>query len=307
MPHETKFLRAYRTVCEEGGFGRAARRLYCTQPAVTYQIRALERDVGATLIERGSRHLILTAAGRRLFDFCRRYLDEYESVCSMIGNGDNTQAEPLRIASVSGFGRFVLFPSLIRLISAGPRLPFQLDLRFRTASEVFRLVEAGDVDFGAVYLPKVSNYLTFVPLYAEELVLIVGARARVARKRPCDWTQLSTYESVPFITYLEGDYVFGRWFDAIFGKQPRSTTSKHHFDELEEVVQMVTRGHGLSIVPLDSVQHAVETRQVRVMRPVRGRRCINQVFSVTRAGAFARPEIESLRSLLENGYSGVAG
>ena len=47
--HDTKYLRAFHAVCEAGGFGRAAARLHCTQPAVSYQVRALERDFGTPL------------------------------------------------------------------------------------------------------------------------------------------------------------------------------------------------------------------------------------------------------------------
>jgi hypothetical protein len=56
------------------------------------------------------------------------------------------------------------------------------------------------------------------------------------------------------VTHLEGDYVFGRWFDATFGAHPTATTSVHHFDELEEVVAMVGLGYGASVVPLDAAR-----------------------------------------------------
>lgn len=89
----------------------------------------------------------------------------------------------------------------------------------------------------------------------------------------------------------EGDYVFGRWFDAHFGAQPARTTSAHHFDELEEVVATVALGCGASVVPLDAARAAVARRAVWVLRPVRGRRCVNAVYSVTRAGSVVRPEL----------------
>lgn len=117
--------------------------------------------------------------------------------------------------------------------------------------------------------------------------------------------RLETYETVPFVTYLEGDYVFGRWFDAHFGAQPARTSSVHHFDELEEMVATVALGSGASVVPLDSVRAALSRREVRLVRPIRGRCCVNQVFAVTRAGAFVRPEIEAV--LAELGREKPAG
>jgi DNA-binding transcriptional LysR family regulator len=298
---DTRFLRTFHTVCTAGGFGRAAAELNCTQPAVTYQIRTLEGDVGAQLFERGGRRAVLTPAGRRLLEFCRRYLGEYDQLCAEVARGAPARAEPLRIASVSGFGRYVLFPALTALLersATGAEAP-GLDLRFRTAQEVLRQVETGDADLGVVYLAKVSNYLTFHPVYDEELVLIASPGMLRSERTRRDLGRIGAYESLPFVTYLEGDYVFGRWFEAVFGAQPAATTSVHQFDELEEVVAMVALGHGASVVPLDSARAAIARRQVRVVRPVRGRRCVNRVFAVTRAGTFLRREFEDLLAALQ--------
>jgi DNA-binding transcriptional LysR family regulator len=312
MVRDIRFLRAFYAVCTEGGFGRAAAQLNLTQPAISYQIRILERDVGAPLFERGGRRAVLTPAGRRLLDFCRRYFAELAHLTTEVSRGVHASSEPLRIASVSGFGRYVLFPALTGLLGdrpeaaqtgdaaggggviSGPRL----DLRFRTAAEVLRQVEEGEVDLGVVYLPKVSNHLAFRALREEELVLIVApsfARDALAGR---DLARLATYEAVPFVTYLEGDYVFGRWFDAHFGAQPARTVSVHHLDELEEVIALVALGCGATVVPLDSARAALARRAVRVIRPVRGRRCINQVFAVTRAGGYIRPELEGVLAML---------
>jgi DNA-binding transcriptional LysR family regulator len=194
----------------------------------------------------------------------------------------------------------VLFPALTALLersSTGAEGP-GLDLRFRTAQEVLRQVETGDVDLGVVYLAKVSNYLTFHPVYDEELVLIAAPAMLRAERGRRDLGRLAAYESLPFVTYLEGDYVFGRWFDAIFGAQPAATTSVHQFDELEEVVATVALGHGASVVPLDCARGAIARRQVRVVRPARAKRCVNRVFAVTRAGTFLRREFEDLLTAL---------
>ncbi|HET7551403.1 MAG TPA: LysR family transcriptional regulator [Gemmatimonadaceae bacterium] len=306
MVRDTRFLRTFYAVCTHGGFGRAAARLNCTQPAVSYQVRTLERDLGAALFERGGRRVVLTPAGRRLLEFCREYFAEYDRVAAELAGGAPS-AEPIRIASVSGFGRYVLFPALGSLLagdsSDGAPRP-RVDLRFRTAEEVFRLVEGGDVDLGVVYLPKVSNQLAFQHLRDEEIVLIASSSlARSPRVRR-GLGRIEAYETLPFVTYLEGDYVFGKWFDANFGAQPTHTTSVHHFDELEEVIATVELGSGASVVPFDSACAAAERRAVRVIRPVKGRRCVNQVFAVTRPGSVMRPEIEGILASLRGPAQG---
>lgn len=300
MVRDTRFLRTFYTVCTHGGFGRAAARLDCTQPAVSYQVRTLERDLGAALFERGRRRVVLTPAGRRLLEFCREFFASYDRLAAELAGGAPSE-EPIRIASVSGFGRYVLFPALGALIGGATayRAPRpRIDLRFRTAEEVFRLVEGGDVDLGVVYLPKVSNQLAFRHLRDEEIVLIATPSLVKSRGALRDLARLETYETLPFVTYLEGDYVFGKWFDSNFGAQPARATSVHHFDELEEVIATVALGSGASIVPLDSARAAAARKEVRVIRPVKGRRCVNRVFAVTRPGSVPRPEIESVLASL---------
>lgn len=310
MVRDTRFLRTFHTVCVEGTFARAAARLHCTQPAVTYQIRMLERDLGAALFERGGRRALLTPAGRRLLAFAEQFVAEFDRMTAEIASGRPAAPEPLRVAAVSGFGRYVLFPALAPLLrpaeaGAGPEgSPARVELCFRTAVEVFRLVEDGRVDLGVVYAPKVSSHLAFRPLRDEELVLIAAPAVarRALGRRPEQHggggagaaARLATYEALPFVTYLEGDYVFGRWFDACFGAQPRRTTSAHQFDELEEVIAAVALGAGVSVVPLDAARAAAARGEVRVLRPVPGRRCVNRVYAVTRAGAAPRPELSAV-------------
>lgn len=71
---ELRHLRAFVTVAEELHFGRAARRLYVAQPAVSQLVRNLEAELGVTLFERTSRRVSLTWAGQVLLDEARDLL-----------------------------------------------------------------------------------------------------------------------------------------------------------------------------------------------------------------------------------------
>jgi len=287
MDVELKYLATFAAVCEEGGFNKASRKLHLTQPAVSYQIRMLEQQMGVRLFERMGRSLIITPEGKALRAYCRRFLSEFAEIRSQFARNDVRRAEPIRIASVSGFGRYVLFPLLCR----DHYKHLRIDLRYPPQVEVLRMVESGECDLGIVYDTKVSNFLQFEPVYTEHLVLVASATRAVRR---LDFKQLKTYERLPMITYEESDYVFGRWFETLFKRQPASNTSVHHFEELEETIEMVTRGLGFSILPDHSVAPKVRSKQLRVITPFLNKTCRNTIFAVTRSGALLRDEVRRI-------------
>jgi len=75
---EVRHLRAFVAVAEELNFGRAAARLYVSQPALSRQIRALERLVGCELLRRSTHRVELTVAGSALLDRARRLLADLD-------------------------------------------------------------------------------------------------------------------------------------------------------------------------------------------------------------------------------------
>jgi monoterpene epsilon-lactone hydrolase len=81
---ELRHLRAFVAVAEELNFGRAAARLYITQPALSRQIRALEQLVGCELLRRSTRRVELTLAGAALLERARHLLSEVDEAVTAV-------------------------------------------------------------------------------------------------------------------------------------------------------------------------------------------------------------------------------
>jgi monoterpene epsilon-lactone hydrolase len=81
---ELRHLRAFVAVAEELNFGRAAERLYITQPALSRQIRTLEQLLGCTLLRRTTHRVELTLAGEALLDRVRPVLREVDATISTV-------------------------------------------------------------------------------------------------------------------------------------------------------------------------------------------------------------------------------
>jgi monoterpene epsilon-lactone hydrolase len=95
---ELRHLRAFVAVAEELNFSRAAERLYITQPALSRQIRALERLIGTELLRRSTRRVELTIAGEALLERARRLLrDADDAVLAVQSLGGEIMARIARL------------------------------------------------------------------------------------------------------------------------------------------------------------------------------------------------------------------
>jgi aminoethylphosphonate catabolism LysR family transcriptional regulator len=92
-------LRAFDAVARHRGFSRAARSLGLTQPAVTMQVRLLEKACGQALFDRAGRVVELTAAGKALLDLTRSLFAAEEEVEEFVGSAHATERGTLRLAA----------------------------------------------------------------------------------------------------------------------------------------------------------------------------------------------------------------
>ena len=274
---DLRFLTGFAAIYETRNLTRAAIRLRRTQPTVTYQLRRLEELMGATLFVRDRAGVVPTGVADGLYSLIGRLAAD---LAELRGGGADPE-RVLSIASVSGFGRYVLAP-LLR------RAPFETQrvaLRFPVAEEVVQRAVAGDVDLGFVFRPVAHAGLVVEPVFDATYLLVAGpAWARRLRTQ-------ARFVDVPIITYDEGDYVIGRWLGHHFGRRPPRWHAADHFEELEEVLDSVAAGRGVAVVPgvcLPGWRGAV--REVRWQKsPV-----VNTVYALRPARAPLRPAAAAL-------------
>ncbi len=101
-PVQLRHLEYFVAVAEEGSFSRAAARLYLTQPALSQQIQALERELGGALLDRGTRPLRLTNAGTRLLTEAQRILADVNAAARSAQRAIRGETGDLRIGHVYG-------------------------------------------------------------------------------------------------------------------------------------------------------------------------------------------------------------
>jgi DNA-binding transcriptional LysR family regulator len=170
-------LRYFAAVAEEGSFGRAAARLHVTQPTLSQQIAALERELRTPLLDRHPGGVRVTPAGARLLEASRDLLASWRAAEAAIA--ETSTGQRLR---VDVWGEFSFWlDTLSDIAAADPVLVPEVSMRRSTlaAAEALRREE---IDLGFGILPGITlgAGLDSTPLWNQPQGLLVSARHRFA-------------------------------------------------------------------------------------------------------------------------------
>jgi DNA-binding transcriptional LysR family regulator len=173
MP-ELAELRAFCAAVDLGSLGKAARLLQVSQPALSKRLRNLEGLSGSTLLERSTRGVTPTPAGRQLYPAAQRLLAEAETVEALMEGLDPSRA-PVRLAASPTMAEFVLPPLLVELESRH-QSHLSVELSIANSSTARALVLEGRAELGVVAAggPGANRgNLCESPFYEDEIVIAV--------------------------------------------------------------------------------------------------------------------------------------
>jgi DNA-binding transcriptional LysR family regulator len=158
-------LECFVALAEELHFHRAAERCHVSQPAMSQQVRTLERELGVQLAHRTKRTVVLTPAGEVFLREARKTLRQLELAVSLAQRTDRGEIGQLTVG-VTSPALYVLFPEVVRLFRAAlPRVG--VIVRELTTAEQEKHLRAGDIDVGLIHPP-----LDDTGLHAEEVARV---------------------------------------------------------------------------------------------------------------------------------------
>lgn len=182
---ELRHLRYFVAVAEELNFRRAAERLRLAQPALSAQIKALEEELDVRLLERTTRLVRLTQAGRLFLDEARVVLGAASHAEQLARKAEHGIVGTLRVGVIAPAAS----PWLARVLRHfHQRFPgVQLALSEITSAEQLRRLRAGELDAGLLRPPVGSPDLEWRFVEQSPQVLAAPAGHRLARKRRLTW------------------------------------------------------------------------------------------------------------------------
>ncbi|MFI6413195.1 LysR family transcriptional regulator [Streptomyces sp. NPDC050585] len=279
-------LRTFVTVHRAGSFTRAAALLGLSQPAVTSQIRTLERQLGRPLFLRQARGVTPTTVGDELAHRAAPHLDALVAITET-GRHGRVGGRTLHLAGPPELLALRALPALTPLVAEGLTLRTSL---FPAAEESLDGLAAGRHDLALSTARPRGGLLTATPLCDEEHVLVAAPRwaARLApevllSKGSVVLDQLpviEVHESLPFVT---------RYWSAVFESKPAASATVV-VPDLRAVLEVAASGAGLAVLPRYLCEEALESgRVVALLEPQVPP--LRTYFLVVRAGTLALAHI----------------
>jgi DNA-binding transcriptional LysR family regulator len=171
---DTRQLAAFCAVVERRSFSQAADQLGVTQPAVSLQIRALEKRLGQQLLDRSGRRVEPTEAGQRLYRSAQRLLALEEQLLQELGEkAEGELTGRLEIGASTGPGGIVVPTVLGEFQRLHPAV--QVALTVSDTQTVVELVGRRELELGIVGAARRQRGVSFEPLFRDEVVLAVPA------------------------------------------------------------------------------------------------------------------------------------
>jgi LysR family transcriptional regulator, low CO2-responsive transcriptional regulator len=252
-------LETFLEVAKLSSFSRAAERRFRTQPAISAQIRALEEEVGAKLLDRSGGKVAITAAGKVFQKYAEETLEQRRVVLIAIAEMHRVPRGEIVVAANEGTCLHILPEVFADFKRQYPSVA--VSVKRSEHGKILEAIIENSCDFGIVSLPVPDKRLTVVPIHRDELVVITPPGHPLAQRKQANVADLVDY---PLLLPK-----LGRTRDAleaIFHERRLKPTISMELDSSELLKRFVAVGVGVGFIARSNV---VEDLQAKVLAAVK--------------------------------------
>ncbi|HWR13868.1 MAG TPA: LysR family transcriptional regulator [Terriglobales bacterium] len=251
-------LETFLEVARLSSFSRAAEKRFRTQPAISAQIRAMEEEVGAKLLDRSGGKVALTAAGKIFQKFCEDTVQSRRNVMTAIAEMERVPGGEIIVGANEGTCMHVLPEVFAQFKKLYPSVG--VNVRRLESAGVLECVIDHSVDFGVVSLPVNDKRLTVVPIHRDELVIICAHGHELAKSKSVTVEQVSKY---PLLVPK-----FGKTREAIedlFSQRNLEPNISMELDSSELLKRFSAADVGVGFIARSNVQEEVKLKSLNAL------------------------------------------
>jgi DNA-binding transcriptional LysR family regulator len=284
-------LRGLVEIARERSFTRAAEKLFLSQPAVSLQIKALEREVGQRLFERHGKRVTITNAGRLLYNRAEQILALVDRASEDLSGLGALNTGHLSIGTSDTNCTYVLPPSVRAFRARYPGVDIRLTDRM--SPEVVRLVVEGTVDFGIATMPVGHTGVLTSHLFERKDVVIARPDHPLGDKRDMRLPDLAEDD---WLMLEPGSTSRGLVDQAMLDEGMRPTVVME-LGSIEVIKKFVGIGLGIALVPEVAVGRELADGDLRRLDV--GGIPLRQVSLILRPGGYLSPAADAFLGIFK--------
>ncbi len=230
----------------------------------------LEESVGAQLIDRSKRPLVLTAAGKTYLSGLRGILRSYERLEREVRTTSEQLSGQITVGTIVSVGLSYMPEASEAFARFHPEVDVKTE--FGTNDRVFEMTSEGEVDFGLVSFPRSTKHLQCVPWQQEPMRIVCSAEHPLAAHNEVTLLQLRRVEMIGFDRSLQ----LRQEIDQCLTRAGIEVNVRMEFDNADSIVRAIQANRGIGILPEAAVRRetangsfrVVACREFRMTRPL---------------------------------------
>lgn len=243
-------LETFIEVSRLSSFSRAAEKRFRTQPAISSQIRSLEEEVGAKLLDRSGGKVSMTASGKLFLKFAEETLDARKAAMTAIAETERVPKGEIVVGANEGTCLHILPEVFAHFKKQYPEVA--VGIKRADYAKILESVIDNSVDFGVVSLPVTDTRLTAVPIHRDELVLIVPPRHPLSKLKAAEAADIAQYPLlVPKVGHTRDA------LDQLFHERKLKPRISMELDSSELLKRFVAADVGVGFISRSNVQEDV--------------------------------------------------
>jgi len=252
-------LKVFCDLADLQSFSRTAEKHLLSQSAVSQQLAQLELAHKCQLIDRRKRPIELTKAGQLLYQAFKDMLERYEQLKNELGTLQKSSVSRINVAAIFSIGMHTLPDYVKKFMVSYPNV--NVHIEYFSASRIYELVLAGDVDIGLVAVPKRDKRLDVYDFEEEPLVLVCSAKHPLSQESQVDIHKLQFERFIAF----EKDVPTRGWIDNILERYNVTVQPVMEFDNIETVKRAVEINSGISILPRTAILQELSSGTIKAI------------------------------------------
>ena len=290
-------LRYFLAVARTGGFTPAARQMNVPQPTVSSAVLELEKSMGVQLFNRDNRHVALTTEGRLLLSYAVQVADLLEEASERLQRSDLEPGGGFQFGAVDAAVIYLLPEILKEYMRRYPGVVLKTQVApSRTLVEDLLLNRS---EFALIHLPYPHHRVAAVPIYRDEMPLVVGAGHPFAQ---CGEVDLAEVIKEPLILF-HADSVSRKVVDEKLTESGLELGTVMELSSPEAMRKLVEAGVGISFLPRLTIRESLASGALKTV-DVRGVAFEREIGVAWRRGRYFG---QAVRLLLEAVFAAYGG